>query len=302
MSETTGVAVVTGVVGPADTAPGGGAGPGRRRPAPGGARPAGRWRLGEAIVPVFAALAFLYLLVPIAYTVAFSFNDAGRTNLVWRGFTWDNWANPCGAPQVCQALVNSLQVATIATVVATALGTLIALALVRYRFRGRAAANLLVFLPMSTPEVVLGAALLAQFLSLRVNPGFTTVVLAHIMFCISFVVVTVKARVATLDPRLEEAAADLYASAWQAFWRVTFPLLVPGILAAALLAFSLSFDDFIITNFNSGAFTTFPKFVYVSATRGIPAQANVIGSAMFALALLLVVAVQLVAAARRRRA
>ena len=260
-----------------------------------------RWRLGEMIVPVFAALAFVYLLVPIAYTVAFSFNDAGRTNLVWRGFTLDNWANPCGAPRVCEAFVNSLQVGAIATVVATILGTLIALALVRYRFRGRALANLLIFLPMSTPEVVLGAALLAQFLSLRINPGFATVVIAHTMFCISFVVVTVKARVASLDPRLEEAAADLYAGPVQAFWRVTFPLLLPGIAAAALLAFSLSFDDFIITNFNSGSFVTFPKFVYVSATRGIPPQANVIGSAMFALALLLVIGAQVVGAARRRQ-
>ncbi|MDT0166283.1 ABC transporter permease [Actinotalea sp. AC32] len=240
-------------------------------------------------------------MVPIAYTVAFSFNEPGRTNLVWRGFTLENWQNPCGAPQVCEALVNSLQVGAIATVASTALGTLVALALVRYRFRGRTLANLLIFLPMSTPEVVLGAALLAQFLSIRVNPGFTTVVLAHVMFCISFVVVTVKARVASLDPRLEEAAADLYASPVQAFWRVTFPLLLPGIAAAALLAFSLSFDDFIITNFNSGSFTTFPKFVYVSATRGIPAQANVIGSAMFLAALLLVVGAQVLSVARRRR-
>ena len=175
------------------------------------------------------------------------------------------------------------------------------LALVRYRFRGRTLANLLIFLPMSTPEVVLGAALLAQFLSLRVNPGFGTVVAAHVMFCISFVVVAVKARVASLDPALEEAAADLYASPVQAFLRVTLPLLAPGIAAAALLAFSLSFDDFIITNFNSGNFTTFPKFVYVSATRGIPPQANVIGSAMFFVALLLVVFAQLFSIARRRR-
>ena len=271
------------------TAPGA---PARRRRA---------WSLGDAIVPVFATLAFVYLLVPIAYTVAFSFNDAGRSNLVWRGFTLDAWKNPCGAPQVCQSLVNSLTVGVIATLVATVLGTLIAIALVRYRFRGRAAANLLIFLPMSTPEVVLGAALLAQFLALRVQPGFTTVVVAHIMFCISFVVVTVKARVASLDPKLEEAAADLYASSWLAFWKVTFPLLVPGIAAAALLAFSLSFDDFIITNFNSGSFTTFPKFVYVSATRGIPPQANVIGSTMFFVAFALVLAVQILAALRRRR-
>ncbi|QTE30574.1 ABC transporter permease [Pengzhenrongella sicca] len=260
------------------------------------------WSLGDAIVPVFATLAFAYLLVPIAYTVAFSFNDAGKSNLVWRGFSLRAWQHPCGAPQVCQSLVNSLTVGVIATAVATVLGTLIAIALVRYRFRGRSAANLLIFLPMSTPEVVLGAALLAQFLSLRVQPGFGTVVVAHVMFCISFVVVTVKARVASLDPRLEEAAADLYASAWLAFWKVTFPLLVPGIAAAALLAFSLSFDDFIITNFNSGSFTTFPKFVYVSATRGIPPQANVIGSMMFFLALALVIGVQVVSSARRRRA
>ncbi|MBC7551923.1 MAG: ABC transporter permease [Cellulomonas sp.] len=260
------------------------------------------WSLGDAIVPVFATLAFAYLLVPIAYTVAFSFNDAGRSNLVWRGFSLDAWRNPCGAPQVCESLVNSLLVGLIATVVATVLGTLIAIALVRYRFRGRTAANLLIFLPMSTPEVVLGAALLAQFLAVRVQPGFGTVVIAHIMFCISFVVVTVKARVASLDPKLEEAAADLYASSWLAFWKVTFPLLIPGIAAAALLAFSLSFDDFIITNFNSGSFTTFPKFVYVSATRGIPPQANVIGSMMFFLALALVLAVQVLAAVKRRRA
>ena len=261
-----------------------------------------RWSLGEVIVPVFAGLAFIYLMVPIGYTVAFSFNNAGKSNLVWKGFTLDAWQNPCGAPQVCEAFGNSLKVGVLATVVSTILGTLIALALVRYKFRGRALANLLIFLPMSTPEVVLGAALLAQFLALRVQPGFGTVVIAHIMFCISFVVVTVKARVASLDPKLEEAAADLYASNWQAFWKVTFPLLIPGIAAAALLAFSLSFDDFIITNFNSGNFTTFPKFVYVSATRGIPPQANVIGSSMFALALILVVAIQVIAAARRRAA
>ncbi len=257
--------------------------------------------LGRLVLPVYAAIAFLYLLTPIAYTFAFSFNDAGRTNLVWRGFTLDNWKNPCGAPAVCQSVVNSLQIGVLVTIVSTVLGTMLALALVRYRFRFRSAANLLLFLPLATPEVVLGAALLAQFLNLRVNPGFVTIVLAHVMFCISFVVVTVKARVAGLDPRLEEAAADLYASPRAAFWRVTFPLLLPGIAAAALLAFSLSFDDFIITNFNSGNTDTFPKFVYVAATRGIPAQANVVGSAMFFLALLIVVAAQLVAARRRKQ-
>ncbi|GEL99151.1 ABC transporter permease [Cellulomonas terrae] len=260
-----------------------------------------RRRLGDVIVPVFAALAFVYLLVPVAYTVVFSFNDAGKTNLVWQGFTLDNWQNPCGAPQVCEAFANSLQVGVVSTLIATALGTLVAIALVRFRFRGRASANLLIFLPMSTPEVVLGAALLAQFLTLRVPLGFGTVVAAHVLFCISFVVVTVKARVASLDPALEEAAADLYASPWQAFWRVTFPLLIPGIAAAALLAFSLSFDDFIVTNFTSGSYTTFPKFVYVSATRGIPPQANVISSFMFVLALAIVVLVQVLGYARSKK-
>ena len=170
------------------------------------------FRLGSYLLPVYAALAFVYLLTPIAYTFAFSFNDAGKSNLVWRGFTWNNWRNPCGAPAVCESVVNSIAVGLLATLVSTVLGTMIAIALVRYRFRFRATTNLLLFLPMATPEVVLGAALLAQFLNLRVNPGFTTIVIAHVMFCISFVVVTVKARVATLDPHLEEAAADLYAS------------------------------------------------------------------------------------------
>lgn len=260
-----------------------------------------RRRLGDLIVPVFAALAFVYLLVPVAYTVVFSFNDAGKSNLVWRGFTLENWQNPCGAPQVCEAFGASVQVGIVSTLIATVLGTLVAIALVRFRFRGRALTNLLIFLPMSTPEVVLGAALLAQFLALRVPLGFGTVVAAHVLFCISFVVVTVKARVASLDPALEEAAADLYASPWHAFWRVTFPLLIPGIAAAALLAFSLSFDDFIVTNFTSGSYSTFPKFVYVSATRGIPPQANVISSFMFVLALAIVVLVQVLGYARSKR-
>jgi spermidine/putrescine transport system permease protein len=257
-----------------------------------------RW-LGEHAVLLYAALAFGYLFVPIAYTVAFSFNDAGKSNLVWRGFTTENWRNPCGAPQVCSALRTSLEVGLLATAVATALGTMVAFALARHRFRGRTATNLLIFLPMATPEVVLGASLLTMFLNLRINPGFATIVLAHVMFCLSFVIVTVKARIASLDPTLEQAAMDLYADEWQTFRRVTLPLVAPGIVAAALLAFALSFDDFIITNFNSGNVTTFPKFVYVSATRGIPPQANVVGTAMFVVALLVVLLGQLASARRR---
>jgi spermidine/putrescine transport system permease protein len=258
-----------------------------------------RRRLGTHALAIYVVLAFAYLFAPIVYIAVYSFNDGGKSNIVWKGFTLENWLNPCGAPDVCTAVGNSLKIGLLATVIATVLGTLIAFALARHRFRGRAATNLLIFLPMATPEVVLAASLLTLFLNLGMDLGFRTIVIAHVMFCISFVVVAVKARISSLDPRLEQAAMDLYASEWQTFRRVTLPLVAPGIAAAALLAFSLSFDDFIITNFNSGSVNTFPKFVYVSAQRGIPAQAYVVGTAMFVLALLIVVAAE---AARRRRA
>ncbi|MGO2051238.1 ABC transporter permease [Glutamicibacter sp. 287] len=258
-------------------------------------------KIGRWIIPAIAGLAFIYLLVPIAYIFVFSFNDAGRTNLEWRGFTLDNWQNPCGAPAVCESLVNSLQIGVVATLVSTALGTCIAIGLVRYKFRFRKLTDVLIILPLATPEVVLGASLLAQFLNLGWELGYTTIVIAHSVFCMSFVIVTVRARVSSLDPRLEEAAADLYSTPRAAFLKVTFPLLVPGIVAAALLSFAMSFDDFIITNFNSGTFQTFPKFIYVAATRGIPAQANVIGSAMFITALLVVVIGQVMAYRKRKR-
>ncbi len=252
-----------------------------------------RW-FGRNLIRIYAFFGFTYLFIPVAYTFAFSFNDAGRLNLSWQGFTLDNWQNPCGAPQICTALGNSIKIGLIATIFSTILRTLIAFAIGRYAFKGRSTSNLLIFLPMATPEIVLGASLLSLFLVFQINPGFWPTVIAHVVFCISFVVVTVKARIASLDPRLEQAAMDLYANEFQTFRRVTLPLVAPGIAAAALLAFSLSFDDFIVTNFNSGTLTTFPEFVYVSAARGIPAQANVIGSAMFFLALAIVIAGQLI--------
>jgi spermidine/putrescine transport system permease protein len=259
-----------------------------------------RW-LGRNGIRIYAVVAFAYLFVPVAYTLAYSFNDSGKSNIAWRGFTLDKWKNPCGAPDVCPALENSLKIGVLATVIATVLGTMIAFALARHRFRGRTATNLTIFLPMATPEVVLGASLLALFLNLGITLGFNTIVIAHVMFCISFVVVTVKARIAGLDPRLEQAAMDLYADEWQTFRRVTLPLVAPGIAAGALLAFSLSFDDFIITNFNSGSVNTFPKFIWVSSLRGIPAQANVIASAMFFLALFAVLIGQAVTAGRKKQ-
>jgi len=240
-----------------------------------------RW-LSRNAIRIYAVFAFAYLFVPVAYTFAYSFNDSGKSNLRWRGFTLDKWSNPCGAPDVCPALVNSLKIGLVATIIATILGTMVAFALARHRFRGRSVTNLTIFLPMATPEVVLGASLLALFLNLGVSLGLTTIIIAHVMFCISFVIVTVKARLAGLDPRLEQAAMDLYADEFQTFRRITLPLVAPGIMAGALLAFSLSFDDFIITNFNSGDVNTFPKFVFVSSLRGVPAQANVIAAVVIA--------------------
>jgi len=256
---------------------------------------------GKYTIWIYSGMALVFLMIPIVYTIVFSFNDARRTNIIWRGFTLDNWLNVCSAQDVCRAFGNSILIAVVATFIATVLGTMIAIALVRYRFRFRNTTTLLIFLPLTTPEVVLGAGLAAQFLQAGVPKGLGTVIIAHALFCISFVIVTVRARVASLDPALEEAGRDLYGSPQQVFWRITFPLLLPGIIAAALLSFALSFDDFIITNFNRGAEVTFPSFVYTAAARGIPPEANVIASAVFLLAILLVLVSQFSAAARRRR-
>jgi spermidine/putrescine transport system permease protein len=253
------------------------------------------------LLSAYVVIALVLMMIPIIYTIVFSFNDSRRTNIIWSGFTLRNWQTVCDQAEVCQAFGNSIIVALVATVVATTLGTMIAIALVRYRFRFRQSTTLLLFLPLATPEVVLGAGLAAQFLQAGIPKGLPTVIIAHTLFCISFVVVTMRARVATLDPALEEAAKDLYANAKQVFFRVTFPLLIPGILAAALLSFALSFDDFIITNFNAGPVITFPRYVYIAAARGIPAQANVIASAVFFFAIALVLIVQISGAIRRKR-
>ncbi|MGH3664348.1 MAG: ABC transporter permease [Micromonosporaceae bacterium] len=248
-----------------------------------------RW-LADHLV-VFAGVAVLgYLFLPIAVVVLLSFNrPSSRLSYSFNEFTLDNWLNPCGVGDLCDSLVVSIQIGLLATLGATVLGTLMAFALARRRFRGRSGLNLLIFLPMATPEVVMGSSLLALFVASAVPLGFWTILIAHVMFCLSFVVVTVKARLAGMNSELEEAAADLYATEWQAFRKVTLPQVMPGILAASLLAFSLSFDDFIITNFNSGNMVTFPMYVWGSAQRGIPPQVNVVGTAMFVVALLLVV-------------
>jgi spermidine/putrescine transport system permease protein len=243
------------------------------------------------VLTVYALLAFAYLLLPIAVVVVFSFNDpVGKFNLTWQGFTLSNWADPFGSPGLQEAVTISLKVALLSSIFATVLGTLIALALVRYRFRGSGVTNLLIFLPMATPEIVMGSSLLTLFLNFGVPLGFRTILIAHIMFNISYVVVTVKARVVGFDRHLEEAAMDLGANEFTTFARVTLPLIAPGILAASLLAFALSVDDFVITYLNSGSIVTFPLYVWGAARVEIPPQINVIGSAIFFAAVLLMLA------------
>ncbi len=260
-----------------------------------------RW-LRKNLVVIAGALALGYLILPNIIVMVFSFNKPnGRFNYQWTRFSTDAWQNPCGVADLCGSLGLSLQIALFATAGATALGTLIAFALARYRFRARAATNMLIFLPMAMPEVVMVSSLLTLFLNMRVSLGFWTILIAHIMFCLSFVVTAVKARVMSMDPRLEQAAQDLYASPLQTFLRVTLPLAAPGIAAGALLAFALSFDDFIITNFNSGSTVTFPMFVWGSAQRGTPVQINVVGTAMFVLAVAVVVAAQFLGSRRKAR-
>ncbi len=241
------------------------------------------------LLSVYALLAFAYLLVPIAIVILFSFNHpSGRFNYTWQGFTLDNWKYWDGVPGMRSAIVLSLELAVLSSICATVLGTLIALALVRYGFRGRGATNLLIFLPMSSPEIVLGASLLTLFLTLSgvFTLGFWTIFIAHVMFCISYVVVTVKARLIGFDRHLEEAAMDLGANELVTFVKVTLPLIAPAILAGLLLSFALSIDDFVITNFVAGANVTFPLFVWGAARVGAPPQVNVIGTAIFVVAVL----------------
>ena len=239
------------------------------------------------VLTLYSLLFFAYLLLPIGVVVVFSFNHpSGRFNYVWQGFTWNNWLHWDAVPGLRSAIVLSLEIALLASIVATVLGTAIALALVRYRFRGRAVTNILVFLPLSTPEIVLGASLLTLFLNLNVVFGFWTILVAHVMFCISFAVVTVKARLVGFDRHLEEAAMDLGANEWTTFVKVTLPLIAPAILAALLLCFAISIDDFVVTYFNSGSQITFPLFVWGAARVGAPPQVNVIGTAIFAVAVI----------------
>lgn len=260
---------------------------------------AGRWVTRHLVVFV-ALLVLVYMFLPVMVVVLMSFDDTADVAYQFNGFTLANWTDPCSSFGMCEAVARSLQIGLLATVGATVLGTLMAFAMARHHFRGRSVANVGIFLPMASPEIVMGSSLLALFVAsgFAGQLGFATILIAHIMFCLSFVVVAVKARLSGMNNVLEQAAMDLYANEWQTFWRVTFPLVFPGIVGAALLAFSLSFDDYIITNLVAGQTETFPMFVWGVSRREIPPQINVIGTAMLLVSLGVVVVTELV---RRRR-
>jgi len=244
-----------------------------------------KW-LREHALNIYAGFAVAYMLIPIAVIAVFSFNNPeGRYNFTWVGFTLDHWKDPFAIEELTDAMITSLELAAVATLIATALGTLIAMALVRYEFFGRKASNLLIVIPTATPEVVIGAALLSMFLLPPfidlISLGFPSLVVAHVMFSISFVVIVVRSRLIGFDRSLEEAARDLGAGAFTTFRTVTLPLLAPAIVAAALLAFALSIDDFVISNFNSGTTVTFPLYIYGASQRGIPVEVNVMATMLF---------------------
>lgn len=263
--------------------------------------PARAWAwLRRNALPIYAGLAVAYMLIPIAVIAIFSFGETPKGKLTFaldNGFTTEYWRTMFSIPELNEALTTSLRLALFATLISTAIGTAMAIALVRHRFRGKRLANLLIVIPMATPEVVIGASLLSMFIYYSFTLGFTTLLIAHVMFSISFVVVVVRSRLIGFDRNLEEAAADLGAGPLTTFRTVTLPLLAPGIVSAALLAFALSIDDFVISNFNSGTTVTFPLYVYGVSLRGIPVQVNAIATLLFLLA---VIAVGLVLIQQRR--
>lgn len=260
-----------------------------------------RQRTGRRVINGVAVLGMLYLFAPIFMIVLFSFNSPkGKFNIVWNGFTLHNWANPFASSELTDALLVSLRVAFISTACATLLGSMIALSLSRYKFKGSGAVNLFLVLPLTSPEIVLGSSLATLFIARGASFGYTTVIIAHIMFQVSFVAVTVRARLRGFDWTLEQAALDLGASPQRAFWKITFPLILPGILAAALLSFALSIDDFIITFFNSGSLVTFPLQIFGASRVAIPPQINVLAT-MILCGSITLMAIGLVVDARRQR-
>ncbi|WP_433384180.1 ABC transporter permease [Actinoplanes sp. CA-142083] len=264
------------------------------RPAtePAGAAKPKRRLKGGTLLYLYTWLVIIWLIIPIAVMIAFSFNDTpGRYNQKWDGFTLKWWhpAKLFEIEDLTKALWTSLAIAVISSVVSAALGTGIGYALGRYRFRGSGTLNVIMFSTISSPELIMGASLLSLFVSLAVGPGFVTITIAHIMFSISFVAAIVRARVVTLDRSIEEAAADLGATPWVTFWKVTFPIILPAVFSGLLLAFALSIDDFVVTNFTAGSTVTFPLWIWGSTRVGLPPQVNVMGTLIFAFGVLIAV-------------
>ncbi len=245
-----------------------------------------RWALNA-----YAALGFIYLFAPIFVIALFSFNEPkGKFNIKWQNFTLNNWAHPFVEKGLTDALLVSLRIAFVSTLIATVLGSMMALSLSRYKFRGSGMVNLFLVLPLTSPEVVLGSSLATLFINRGVNFGYTTIIIAHVMFQISFVALTVRARIRGFDWTLEQAAMDLGASPMRTFWKITFPLIMPGIAAAAMLSFALSLDDFIITYFNAGSLLTFPLQIFGQSQRAIPPQINVLACMILVVSIAVMVA------------
>jgi spermidine/putrescine transport system permease protein len=243
---------------------------------------------GDVLLRIVAGLVLLYLFLPIFVIILFSFNKpAGKFNYTWQGFTLDNWAKPFKYPALTNALKLSLNVAAVSTAFALVLGTLVAVALVRQRFRGRTAVDTFLVLPLTAPEVVMGAALLTLFLDFGWAAGYTTILIAHTAFEISFIAMTVRARMRGFDWTLEDASMDLGASPSRTFFKVTLPLIIPGIVAAAMLSFALSLDDFIITYFVSGSTVTYPLYVNAAVKAAVPPQINVLATAILVVSLVM---------------
>lgn len=258
---------------------------------------------GNTLLHIFTWVVILWLLLPIFVMIAFGFNNPkGRYNQTWDGFTFKWYGKLFEITDLTSALITSLVIAVVATIVSTALGTGIGYALGRYRFRGSGTLNLIMFATISSPELVMGASLLSLFVSLGVGLGSVTITIAHIMFSLSFVAIVVRARVLTLDRSIEEAAADLGATPWTTFWKVTFPIILPAVFAGVLLAFALSIDDFVVTNFTAGTTVTFPLWIWGATRVGLPPQVNVMGTLIFAFGVLVALAMTLGSRRKSKRA
>jgi spermidine/putrescine transport system permease protein len=258
--------------------------------------------VGRVSLWVWAALGLLFLFTPILVTVVYSFNEpSGKYNYVWNKFSLAGWSDPFKYPELTDALIFSLKIAVTVTIIATILGTLLGLAMVKYRFRAKGIIGAILILPLTMPEVVLGFSLLTLFVAVNWSRGFITIVIAQVMFSVSYVATTVRARIRGFDWRLEEAAQDLGASPFRTFTKVTLPLIAPGVVAAAMLTFALSLDDFIITYLNSGLDNTFPIQIWNMKRSKIPVQINVFSTALLIISVVLAVALVLYSNRRGRK-